>query len=74
MAAKLVPDGTYPGMWRVQHSNGSLSDMFNRARASEYLLSLLPRTGPTKTEAPAVLAKKTKGDASRRKPLTPTPM
>jgi hypothetical protein len=71
MAAKLVRDGTYPGMWRVQHSNGTLSDMFNRARAGEYLLSLLPRKGPAKTKAPDALAKKAK---SRRKALTPTPM
>ena len=70
MAAGLVPDGTYPSMWRVQHSNGSLSDMFNRARAGEYLLSLLPRKEPAKTQALAVLAKKTKAT----QPFTPTPM
>jgi hypothetical protein len=29
----VVPDDTYPGMWRVRHPDGSLSDMVNRARA-----------------------------------------
>jgi hypothetical protein len=32
--AHIVPDKTYPRMWRVVRSDGSLSDMVNRTRAS----------------------------------------
>jgi hypothetical protein len=33
--ARLVPDQTYPNMWRVVRANGSLSDMVNKARAKD---------------------------------------
>src|SRR5262245_43936071 len=32
---EIVPDKTYPGMWRVVLSDGSLSDMVNRTRAKD---------------------------------------
>ncbi len=32
---RLVPDKTYPNMWRVERPDGSLSDMLNRARAKD---------------------------------------
>jgi hypothetical protein len=30
---RVVPDETYPNMWRVRQPDGTLSDMVNRARA-----------------------------------------
>jgi hypothetical protein len=31
----VVPDVTYPGMWRVKFADGSLSDMANLTRAKD---------------------------------------
>jgi len=31
----VVPDKTYPGMWRVLRPEGSLSDMVNKTRAKD---------------------------------------
>ena len=36
----IVPDGQYPGMWRVQRRDGSLSDMVNLARAQDAALGI----------------------------------
>jgi hypothetical protein len=33
--AHIVPDKTYPGMWRVVRLDGSLSDMVNKTRAKD---------------------------------------
>ena len=33
--AHIVPDKTYPGMWRVVRPDGSLSDMVNKTRAKD---------------------------------------
>jgi hypothetical protein len=33
--ARIVPDKTYAGMWRVVRSDGSLSGMVNKARAKD---------------------------------------
>ena len=33
--ARIVPDATYPGMWRVQLPGGTLSDMVNKVRARD---------------------------------------
>ena len=33
--AHVVPDKTYPGMWRVLRPDGSLSDMVNKTRAKD---------------------------------------
>jgi hypothetical protein len=33
--ARLIPDTTYPGMWRVQWPDGRLSDMVNLTRAKD---------------------------------------
>ena len=33
--AHIVPDKTYPGMWRVLRPDGSLSDMVNGTRAKD---------------------------------------
>jgi hypothetical protein len=32
---RIVPDAVYPGMWRVEHPDGSLSVMVTRRRAKE---------------------------------------
>ena len=37
---KLVEDTKYPGMWRVRHPDGTLSDMFNLTRAKALLRRL----------------------------------
>jgi len=31
----IEPDATYPGMWRIRRSDGTLSDMVNRTRAKD---------------------------------------
>jgi hypothetical protein len=31
----VVPDATYPGMWRIRHPDGQLSDMANLIRAKD---------------------------------------
>jgi hypothetical protein len=33
--ARIVPDKTYPGMWRVVRPDGLLSDMVNKTRAKD---------------------------------------
>jgi hypothetical protein len=33
--ARIVPDETYPTLWRVVRPNGRLSDMVNRTRAKD---------------------------------------
>ena len=33
--AHIVPDKTYPGMWRVVRPDGSLSDIVNKTRAKD---------------------------------------
>ena len=36
----IVPDKTYPNMWRVKYSDGRLSDMVNRTRAKDAAQSI----------------------------------
>jgi hypothetical protein len=36
--ASVVLDGKYPGMWRVQRPDGSLTDMVNLTRANMALV------------------------------------
>jgi hypothetical protein len=38
--ASVIPDGRYPGMWRVQRSDGSLTDMVNLTSAKEAAMVL----------------------------------
>jgi hypothetical protein len=35
VVGEIVPDGTYPTMWRIVRPDGSLSDMVNRTRAKD---------------------------------------
>jgi len=37
---QVVPDETYPGMWRIQHPDGWLSDMVNLSRAKDAAIGL----------------------------------
>jgi hypothetical protein len=37
---QVVPDATYPGMWRIRHSDGRLSDFVNLSRAKDAAISL----------------------------------
>src|SRR5215831_7000547 len=36
----VVPDGTYPGMWRIQTPDGRRSDMVNLTRAKDAAVSV----------------------------------
>jgi hypothetical protein len=36
----IVPDGKYPGMWRVRKWDGTLTDMVNRTRAKDAAVSI----------------------------------
>ena len=38
--AHIVPDKTYPGMWRIVRPDGSLSDKVNKTRAKDVARSL----------------------------------
>jgi len=52
-----VPDGIYPGMWRIKTPDGSLSDMLNRIRARDAARSILLgilRQRQTPSEAPPI--------------------
>jgi len=40
-AVEIVPDDSYPGMWRIRMEDGSLSDMVNRTRARDAARSIL---------------------------------
>jgi hypothetical protein len=37
---RVVPDATWPGMWRVEISDGRLSDMANRTRIRDAAMSI----------------------------------
>jgi hypothetical protein len=53
-AVEIMPDGIYPGMWRIKMPDGSLSDMLNRTRARDAARSILLgilRRGLTRSEA-----------------------
>jgi hypothetical protein len=39
----VVPDATYPEMWRIRHSNGQLSDMANLIMAKDAAISVAMR-------------------------------
>lgn len=39
-AVDVIPDSTYPNMWRVRFRDGPLSDMVNLARAKDALRAL----------------------------------
>jgi hypothetical protein len=50
----IVPDATWPGMFRIRLADGSLTDMVNRARAKEVLanISAAPGASVSKRRAP----------------------
>jgi hypothetical protein len=39
----IVPDGTWPGMWRIRHPDGQLSDMANLTRARDGAIAVAMR-------------------------------
>ena len=39
-AISVVPDKTYPAMWRIKHRDGKLSDMANLTRARDAAFAL----------------------------------
>jgi hypothetical protein len=39
--AEIIPDQTYPSMWRIKLPDGSISDMVNLARARDAAASLV---------------------------------
>jgi hypothetical protein len=46
--ARVVPDGRYPGMWRIAWGDGFLSDMVNLARAKDAGAVLAQRGPPAR--------------------------
>ena len=42
----VVPDATYPGMWRVRTPDGGLSDMVNLSRAKDAAVAIAERGPP----------------------------
>jgi hypothetical protein len=50
--AEVIPDATYPAMWRVQLPGEPLTDMVNLSRAKEAAMSLvLHRLNPARRKA-----------------------
>jgi hypothetical protein len=43
---RLVPDGRWPGMWRIRRPDGTLTDMVNLTRAKDALLHLIDGGAP----------------------------
>ena len=46
--AEVVPDKAYPGMWRIRHPDGSLSDMANLTRAKDAAMAIAERGPPAR--------------------------
>jgi hypothetical protein len=46
--ARIVPDGRWPGMWRISWSDGRLSDMVNLSRAKDAAIALCERGPPAR--------------------------
>ena len=46
--AEVVPDKTYPGMWRVRTPDGWLSDMANLTRAKDAAMAIAERGPPAR--------------------------
>jgi hypothetical protein len=46
--AEVIPDKTWPGMWRVRTPDRSLSDMANLSRAKDAALAIAERGPPAK--------------------------
>ena len=42
--AGVVPDGTWPGMWRVKYRDGSVSDMVNLSRAKDAAMTVVAQS------------------------------
>jgi hypothetical protein len=42
LSPKIVPDATWPDMYRIRRPNGSLSDMVNLTRAKDALDEATP--------------------------------
>jgi hypothetical protein len=40
VVVRIVPDQTYPGVWRVELPDGRLTDMVNRTRAKDAALGI----------------------------------
>jgi hypothetical protein len=49
----LVEDAVHPGMWRIRHPDGTLSDMVNITRARDALANV--RRGPARDSFPVSL-------------------
>jgi hypothetical protein len=46
--ARIVPDDTYPTMWRIAWPDGRASDMANRARAKDAAMAICERGPPAR--------------------------
>ena len=42
--ASVVPDSTWPGMWRVKYRDGHLSDMVNLSRARDAAMTVVAQS------------------------------
>jgi hypothetical protein len=48
---RVVSDAIYPGMWRVVHQDGSLSDMTNLTRALDAAFVMADRGPPRRNQS-----------------------
>jgi hypothetical protein len=48
---RVVPDADHPGMWRVLHRDGSLSDMANLTRAKDAAFVMADRGPPRRNQS-----------------------
>jgi hypothetical protein len=64
--AEIVPDATWPGMWRVRWPDGSLSDMANLTRAKDAAWVIAQRGPPARDASRLHWEKESIGEAHRR--------
>jgi hypothetical protein len=70
--AEVIPDKTWPGMWRVRTPEGHLSDMANLTRAKDAAFVMTQRGPPERNGQHLRWKKAPVGDAQKRLVVSPT--
>jgi hypothetical protein len=60
----IEPDAQWPGMWRVRHPDGNLSDMVNLSRAKDAALSIARRILQRQETSPRAPRTATEGEGA----------
>jgi hypothetical protein len=67
--ATVIPDQTYPGMWRIQWPDGTVSDMVNLARAKDAAVVIASRDPAVKDRTRFTWRSR----ARQARPMSPEP-